>query len=202
MCSVTSLWRDNCLRRATSDLAHARMPGESLVVMTGILPTGGATGDTASGHSGPEGPRNLLSVAAAALVISICALIIAALSERYTRQQAHASRQAVHIDEQRRRDERRPHLVGDIESMGSWDRLRLRLETPWPLVGLDVTIAEGQGISFTRSQDGVDPSATYPILNATSGPVLPGDTATLDTRATGRYAVRSHETARHLPWPR
>lgn len=102
----------------------------------------------------------------AALVVSIVALIIALISVVYTRQQAQANKKIAQIEQDRRHEERTPKFTAWIEDMGSWKRLWLRLESPRSLTRLVGTLVEAEGVSFTHSQNGVDPSSPAPIKSA------------------------------------
>ncbi|MFJ6671729.1 hypothetical protein ACIQMJ_11530 [Actinosynnema sp. NPDC091369] len=108
----------------------------------------------------------------AAFVVSVVALLLSLVSIMYTRQQAHAGKQVARIEAERRLEERTPKFTAWVESMGGWQRLWLRLETSEPLTRLVCTLVEAKGVSFTHSQNGVDPSSPAPIKNASWDKVL------------------------------
>lgn len=113
-----------------------------------------------------------------ALVVSIVSLLVAVTAAYFAYVQAHFTRKQALVEADRRREERGPVLVGEIESLGSWYRLRLRLESSWPLRSLYVEIVDTEGVSFTHSQNGVDPAAPAPIRTAQHGVLQPGESAT------------------------
>ncbi|MEP6527165.1 MAG: hypothetical protein ABJA86_08370 [Nocardioidaceae bacterium] len=113
-----------------------------------------------------------------ALAVSTLALIVAGISAYFTWKQAAIARASLGVDEQRRADERVPSLSAEIETVkDSWHRLRITLDSAWPLASLQAAIVEGDGVSFTSSQAGVDPSASAPILDAEARSLGPGDAA-------------------------
>ena len=81
----------------------------------------------------------------------------------------------------------------------SGDVLSLRLHSNHPLENITATIVEGAGISFSTSQEGVDPAATSPVLQATDGPLQPAETAKwrllLDQRRDRMLHLRVRGTA-------
>jgi hypothetical protein len=119
-----------------------------------------------------------LGMAVAALLISIFSILVALIAAYFTYQQARFTRQQAQVDADRRREERGPVFKGEVESLGSWYRLRLRLQSPWPLRSLAVDIVDGERVSFTHNQNGVDSSSPTPIRVATYGALQPGGSAT------------------------
>ncbi|MCK9895223.1 hypothetical protein [Frankia sp. AgB32] len=106
-----------------------------------------------------------------ALIVSIISLVVAIGSTVYARQVAR-------IEQERRKDERIPTLVGETERVnGTWCRLRLQLTSDWPLAGIVAEIVEGDGVSFTPSQNGVEPGAQSPITTARWEALGQGDSA-------------------------
>ncbi|ONH59672.1 hypothetical protein CcI49_17170 [Frankia sp. CcI49] len=106
-----------------------------------------------------------------AFVVSIISLLVAVASAAYARQMARS-------DKERRRDERHPAFVGEIEmeEEGSWhSHLRLRLTSPWPLARLTVSIVEGHGVEFAPDQDGIIPTSSAPHLALDHGTLSTGD---------------------------
>ncbi|MGW6197599.1 hypothetical protein ACWF0M_15765 [Kribbella sp. NPDC055110] len=81
-------------------------------------------------------------------------------------------------DKDRRADELTPKLTAEIKEMSGgdtgWYRVHLQLETLKELATVHVAIVAGKGVSFTGSQRGVDPNASYPILAVDDGPLRPG----------------------------
>ena len=132
--------------------------------------------------------------------MSIAAIVIALGSAWFTWQQKEIAREALDLERQRHVDERKPSLTPEIEEVSggdtAWYRLRLRLDTPWALAKMHVTIIEGKGLSFTGSQLGVDPAAPHPILIAAGGALEPGEALTWrvqmedDRDETARLRVR------------
>jgi hypothetical protein len=109
----------------------------------------------------------------ASLVVSLVAILVAIASTAFTWQQTRIARDRQH-------DEKTPKFTADIETMNPhsdahWYRMRLRLESLWPLDAIGVLIAEGKGVHFTRSQKGVDPSASFPIPTASHGLLQHGE---------------------------
>ena len=105
-------------------------------------------------------------MAVLAIVVSVLAVLVAGASARYSRQQAEDTRRLARLEAERRREERTPRLVGEIESMnsGGWHRLWLRLESAEPLAHVHAEIIEGRGMSFTSGQHGVEPNGSQPLL--------------------------------------
>src|SRR5687767_1144257 len=99
----------------------------------------------------------------AALIVSIVAILISLGSIVYARQQAQANKKIAQIEQDRRHEERTPRFTAWVEDMGSWKRLWLRLESSKALTRLAGTLVEAEGVSFTHSQNGVDPSSPAPI---------------------------------------
>lgn len=107
----------------------------------------------------------------AALIVSIISLLVAIGSTVYARKVAG-------IETERRRDERIPTLIGETERVNeAWYRLSLRLTSAWPLASLTAEIVEGDGVSFTPSQNGVSAGAPSPIRTARWGALGQGDPA-------------------------
>jgi hypothetical protein len=98
--------------------------------------------------------------------ISATAAVVSALSAR--RSSRNAAAQA--------HDARTPSWKATFDSKGG-GVLSLRLHSNHPLESVTATIVEGAGISFSTSQQGVDPASSSPILQATAGPLQPADTA-------------------------
>ncbi len=118
-------------------------------------------------------------MAVAALALSMVSIVIAVTSVVHARRQAVSTEQMASNDADRRRLERVPDLVGEIEPVndGAWHRLRLRLLSDEALTGLTVEIIDGHGVAFTGSQNGVDSSSPYPIQLASWGSLSPSETA-------------------------
>ena len=118
-------------------------------------------------------------MALVALLVSILALIFAGASAYYTRQQAHSQYRVERIEAQRHSAERTPEWEPLFERTGDGGGLlRLRLKSLEPLDSIAICIVEGEGIHFTPSQTGIDPSEPYPPRNATWERINPGEAAT------------------------
>lgn len=118
----------------------------------------------------------------AALMISIFALLAAAASVVYTRQQAQIARALHDLEEERRQAETEPVLRAKTENVGSWHRMWLLIDRSEPLARIDAEIVGGRGISFSRGVEGIDPSAPFPVLSAFYIPeFLRSDCAALHT---------------------
>lgn len=114
--------------------------------------------------------------------MSVAAIVIALASVLFTWQQKEIAKAALDLERQKHADERKPTLIPEIEEVtggnAAWYRLCLRLDSPWTLAKLYVSIIEGKGLSFSGSQLGVDPAEPHPILTATGGPLEPGEKLT------------------------
>ena len=138
---------------------------------SGVFRPAGGISALAPARSSPSLPKNRASslllppMSVASLIVSVVAVAISAGSVLYARRSAAAAQQSARasegtlaIERARRLDERRPHLVGQVESVngGKWHRLRITLDQySHPLTGLDVTIRQWQGIAFNRGVQGV-----------------------------------------------
>jgi hypothetical protein len=109
-------------------------------------------------------------VAIVAVVVAIVAALIALASARYTKRQAEASEASLTLERERRLEERRPKLLGKIETVdeGGSYRLCLVVESGPRLQGMDVSIPKGQDVAFSRGVLGVYrvPSSTDVPLRA------------------------------------
>ena len=100
-------------------------------------------------------------MAVAALVVSILAILISALSALYTRRSAKAEEGTLAIETARRLKERQPQLSARIEKIGiSPDtyQLRVTLDSDEPLRALDIEMEWAQGFAFQIGSFGIYPS--------------------------------------------
>jgi hypothetical protein len=94
----------------------------------------------------------------ASLLVAVLALAIAVASAVYTRRQATASEGVLAIEQSRRLEERRPTLTGKVERVGNGlTRLVVTLTSNEALVAMEVSIPDGQGVTFDRNVYGVHP---------------------------------------------
>jgi hypothetical protein len=100
----------------------------------------------------------------------------------YGWRQAIEARRGRQVEEARRHSELEPPYDVDLEDMngGGWHRLAVQLRGTRPVTGLQVTILDGPGASFTPNQWGVE-AGKYPIWEARLPddelPLGPGKTA-------------------------
>jgi type II secretory pathway pseudopilin PulG len=152
-------------------------------------------------------------VATLALVVSILAIAISALTFWYVRrqavaaeQQAAASQTLVATDTQRSHVERTPGWAHTLEQSdtGDWYTLSLRLMKSEPLDSVVVVIFDASGISFAPSQKGVDPSLPSPVLTATCGKLIEGEQAVwrlaLDAERSSVLHLHVESTAAGETW--
>lgn len=112
----------------------------------------------------------LPAMALAALLVSILALLVAGLSALYTRKQANEAEATRRIEQDRRHDERQPHLRARVEpvSNGAWCRLWLELESAEPVTATTVEIL-GSSITFPSNQQGVASGDQAPLIATSEG---------------------------------
>lgn len=129
-------------------------------------------------------------MAIAALVISLISLAsvpAAIFSAIYARRSAASAAAQTH-------DARRPDWTPTFTPQGEGGVLELRLRSNRGLNSVTATIVDSTGISFSTSQEGVDPAAASPVVSAKAGPVAPAEPASW------RLIVnaRDHATLLHL----
>lgn len=105
-----------------------------------------------------------------AFAISIIAVVVSLFSVFYVKKQADAQASMARVDAARRREERQPTMVAEVEPVndGQWHRLWLRLTSAEELSSLEVEIADGHGAQFTTGQRGVPLGVDRPVLHAFS----------------------------------
>lgn len=97
---------------------------------------------------------------------SALALGVSTASVLYVRRGVRAAEASNMRDAQRRHDELTPRFEAKVESVGGWYRLVLALRSAQPLTYVEVELAGTDGVRFTTSQNGVDPSGRPPMLRA------------------------------------
>src|SRR5215813_6269745 len=134
-------------------------------------------------------------MALAALVLSVVAIAVSAVSVWYTRVSADAAMAVRAIEAGRRLGERRPRLSGNVGRIGSTYRLTVTLESDEPLAAMDVRIpyeAGGslQGVSFAPNISGVYPvSSGQRAYRAFACDPLSGEPSGLRPRDTAIWKV-------------
>ena len=104
----------------------------------------------------------------ASLVFAILAIVISLASVAYTRRQAVAAEASLALERERRLDERRPDLLGKVETVDQGGSYRLCLveESGPPLAGMSVSIPAGQGVAFSGGVPGV-----FAVVSSTDVPL-------------------------------
>ncbi|NEA34843.1 hypothetical protein [Streptomyces sp. SID13031] len=112
-----------------------------------------------------------------ALAVSFLALVVSLVAAVFTYQQKVAAEGTLKVESDRLTDERMPTFDASIVTHdgegGGWYHLALRLDTPWHLAKVHVSIPEHHGMSFTPDQRGIEAGALSPILMSTGGPLEP-----------------------------